>query len=342
MPQFHSRRSALPTEEIDMSGERISDRIVAPVSFWGSLHTSQSNVAARREMAHTDTFSFPPKQKTGNLITSPSMSVQPMNSIETSSNTSLIPRPSTMPLTHAGTEGTAKRPLVIYAPRKAATDAKKTGELSPTGKRLFIRARSGFILTAMMGFLIISLVSLSSAGQGRDGATGLDGVIQFFLSGSDSAVSIDSLRQIAGQEQVSNPGTTNPGSNVNTGDLRQVAYDAAIQCGIPPGYFENQIQQESGFNPNALSPAGAMGIAQFMPATAAGLGLDAWDPVASLYASACHMADLNNMFNGNYAMALGGYNAGPGYVQNAIASCGDAWLSCMPLETQHYVAKIMV
>jgi len=66
------------------------------------------------------------------------------------------------------------------------------------------------------------------------------------------------------------------------GDLQSYARQAAQRNGVDPDIFQRQIQQESGFNPSAQSPAGAQGIAQFMPATAQGMGVDPSDPYASL------------------------------------------------------------
>ena len=69
---------------------------------------------------------------------------------------------------------------------------------------------------------------------------------------------------------------------------------------------------ESNFNPNAVSPAGAQGIAQFMPATAAAYGLrDPFDPVAAIDAQARLMGELLGQF-GSVELALAAYNAGPG------------------------------
>jgi hypothetical protein len=95
-----------------------------------------------------------------------------------------------------------------------------------------------------------------------------------------------------------------------------------------------QIYAESNFNPFAVSPAGAQGIAQFMPGTAAGLGLrNPFDAAASIDAQAHLMHDLLARF-ASVPLALAAYNAGPG----AVAACG-----CVPpyAETQAYVAKIL-
>ncbi len=121
-----------------------------------------------------------------------------------------------------------------------------------------------------------------------------------------------------------------------------IAQQAAINAGIPADYFVRQINQESGFNPNATSPMGAEGIAQFMPSTAAGLGIDPWNPVQALNAAANVMAGYNSKYGGNYAMALAAYNGGSGTVQNAINNCGSAnWMNCLPGETRNYIRVIM-
>jgi len=119
-----------------------------------------------------------------------------------------------------------------------------------------------------------------------------------------------------------------------------IAWQAALNAGIDPNLFTRQINQESGFNPNAVSPAGAEGIAQFMPATAAAMGVNPWDPISALYGAARLMAQLNRQF-GNYAMALAAYNAGPGAVQYAINHGGSNWYYWLPAETRNYVSVIM-
>ena len=90
----------------------------------------------------------------------------------------------------------------------------------------------------------------------------------------------------------------------------------------------------SNFNPNAVSPAGAQGIAQFMPATAIAYGLDdPFDPEQAIEAQATMMGELLAQF-GSVELALAAYNAGPG----AVAGC-----NCIPPypETQAYVVRIM-
>ncbi|GCE14892.1 lytic transglycosylase domain-containing protein [Tengunoibacter tsumagoiensis] len=120
-----------------------------------------------------------------------------------------------------------------------------------------------------------------------------------------------------------------------------VARAAAVRHGISPDLFVRQIQQESGFNPNARSSVGAIGIAQFMPGTAAALGVNPYDPNSALDGAARHMADLSRMYGGDYAKALAAYNAGPGNVNAAVRAGGANWLAYTPGETQHYVHTIM-
>ncbi len=124
-------------------------------------------------------------------------------------------------------------------------------------------------------------------------------------------------------------------------DYPTVARNEAQAAGIPPVLFVRQIQQESGFNPNAVSSAGAIGIAQFMPQTAASLGVNPWNPYAALRAAARLMASYVKWYGGDYAKALAAYNAGSGWVGRAVAHCGVQWRVCLPVETQRYISLIL-
>lgn len=108
------------------------------------------------------------------------------------------------------------------------------------------------------------------------------------------------------------------------------AQAAARQYGIDPAIFVRQIQQESGFNPAAVSSAGALGIAQIMPATARGWHVNPRDPIASLRAAARAMASYVRRY-GSYRNALVAYNAGPGAVGRGT----------LPAETQNYISSIL-
>ncbi len=109
---------------------------------------------------------------------------------------------------------------------------------------------------------------------------------------------------------------------------------AAQRWNVGAALLAAQLYAESNFNPFAQSPAGAQGIAQFMPATARAMGLrNPFDPAAAIDAQAHLMHDLLRQF-GSVPLALAAYNAGPGAVQR----CG-----CIPPfpETRGYVARIL-
>jgi hypothetical protein len=108
---------------------------------------------------------------------------------------------------------------------------------------------------------------------------------------------------------------------------------AAVDNGLPIELFTRLIWQESRFNPNAVSPKGALGIAQFMPRTAAGRGLaDPLEPLTALRESASYLAELRTTFKGNLGLAAAAYNAGPGRVEGWLAGRRS-----LPDETRAYV-----
>lgn len=136
----------------------------------------------------------------------------------------------------------------------------------------------------------------------------------------------------------------NPAMTVSTQAVPNSSYVAIAQqdartAGINPTMFVKQINQESGFNQYAVSSAGAIGIAQFMPSTAASMGFDPHDPVASLKEAALLDAENISRF-GSESKALAAYNAGAGAVDQAVNQCGGAWQSCLPAETQNYIGSI--
>ena len=116
-------------------------------------------------------------------------------------------------------------------------------------------------------------------------------------------------------------------------DYRQAAIDAARKYGIDPDMFVRLIQQESSFRPNVVSPKGAIGLGQLMPATAQELGVDPRDPLQNLEGAAKYFSQQLKRF-GSPELALAAYNAGPTRV---------ARLGRVPniAETQNYVKTIL-
>ena len=110
---------------------------------------------------------------------------------------------------------------------------------------------------------------------------------------------------------------------------------AALRHNVPMDLLAAQLYAESDFNPFARSPAGAEGIAQFMPGTARAYGLrDPFDADQAIDAQARLMRDLLDRFGGKVALALAAYNAGPGAVERYGGVPPYA-------ETRGYVAKIL-
>jgi hypothetical protein len=116
-------------------------------------------------------------------------------------------------------------------------------------------------------------------------------------------------------------------------DYRQAARDAARKYGIDPEMFLRLIQQESSFRPDVVSPKGAIGLGQLMPATAQELGVDPTDPMQNLEGAAKYLSQQLKRF-GSPELALAAYNAGPTRV---------AKLGRVPniAETQNYVKTIL-
>ena len=117
------------------------------------------------------------------------------------------------------------------------------------------------------------------------------------------------------------------------GKFLTLAKAAARQHNIPEDLFLRLVQQESGWNQGAVSPKGAVGLAQLMPGTAARLGVDATDPQQNLEGGARYLAMMYKRF-GSWRLALAAYNAGPGAVEQYGGIPPFA-------ETKGYVAAIL-
>lgn len=136
--------------------------------------------------------------------------------------------------------------------------------------------------------------------------------------------------------------TEAPTKVIDQAVLRAYARNAAVANGIDANIFERQINAESAFDPNAVSTAGAVGIAQLLPSWHP--DVDATDPFASLdYAARLMRGYLNHL--GSYRLALVAYNAGPA----RLTPGNPAYLPLATLlsdsfgggETKRYVARIL-
>jgi soluble lytic murein transglycosylase-like protein len=115
---------------------------------------------------------------------------------------------------------------------------------------------------------------------------------------------------------------------------RLVSANAAT-WNVDPALIKAIIANESGFNANATSGAGAQGLMQLMPGTAAGLGVsDAYDPVQNVWGGTRYIRGLLDRFSGNLPLAVAAYNAGPGAVEKYNGVPPYA-------ETQNYVQNVL-
>ena len=167
------------------------------------------------------------------------------------------------------------------------------------------------------------------------------------VTGQATATASTDAPSFASQLAAAQSGATGAGGSVSTaatgttlGGGTPSAYDAQITAaatkyGLDPALLKGLIRQESNFDPDAKSGAGATGLTQLMPGTAAGLGVtDATDPAQAIDGGAKYLKAQLDRFGGDASKALAAYNAGPG----AVAKYGG-----VPpyAETQHYVTKVL-
>jgi hypothetical protein len=126
-----------------------------------------------------------------------------------------------------------------------------------------------------------------------------------------------------------------PARKLTRGDVCNAIVSAARANDLPVSFFANLIWQESNFDSVSISPAGAQGIAQFMPRTAFESGLmNPFEPIHALFTAGELLRKLNGQF-GNLGLAAAAYNAGPKRVNDWLGRRGE-----LPGETRSYVRKI--
>jgi hypothetical protein len=131
-------------------------------------------------------------------------------------------------------------------------------------------------------------------------------------------------------QELSAPPPTPPRSN----EPKDMIREAALRAGLPPEFVASVAKVESAMRPGAVSPKGAIGVMQLMPATAKSLGADPHDVRQNIDAGARLLRDLLIKYDGDVVKALSAYNAGPG----AVAK----YQGLPPYdETRRYVNKVI-
>ena len=192
---------------------------------------------------------------------------------------------------------------------------------------------AGLVSLPVVASADIALLSTGAimkvSGQRAEGET----VVLLLKGGGEVGVPAAMLRGIvpdAGLEEL--PAAAEVTSPL---DLARLATEAARRHGLDPALVMAVIGVESGFQPQAVSPKGAKGLMQLMPATARDLGVaDPLDPVANLDGGSRYLSSLVARYDGDLTKALAAYNAGMG----AVARHGG-----VPpyAETRNYVRKIL-
>jgi soluble lytic murein transglycosylase-like protein len=133
-------------------------------------------------------------------------------------------------------------------------------------------------------------------------------------------------------QQAARSGSSTAGSPTS---FESIIQQASARYNVDPRLVKAVIRAESNFNPQAISSAGAQGLMQLMPATAAGLGVrDPLDPAQNIDGGVRLLRQLLDRYDGNVAFALAAYNAGPGAV--------DRFGGIPPYrETQIYVPRVL-
>jgi soluble lytic murein transglycosylase-like protein len=135
-------------------------------------------------------------------------------------------------------------------------------------------------------------------------------------------------------ERAPAPSAKRPTTSARAAGYRPYVTQAAQDYDVSPALIDAIAHVESRYNQAAVSPARARGIMQLMPGTARDLSVDSNDPVANIRGGTAYLRMLLNRFDGDVALTVAAYNAGPG----AVSRC-----RCIPRypETVAYVAQVL-
>ncbi|HZG84668.1 lytic transglycosylase domain-containing protein [Paenibacillus sp.] len=230
------------------------------------------------------------------------------------------------------------------------------GERRLNGMSMGMEAIDPKLISAWLRTQFISSTDVTSAslggGQGAEGGADFAALLQLMTatsgngtaveepSGSAAQFGLEALTASVPLGRYATAGESKPDTGVE-----EMIREASAAYGVDPSLVRAVVRVESGYDPNAVSPAGAKGLMQLMDATARSLGVtDSFDPVQNVNGGTRYLSYLLTKYNGSEAVALAAYNAGPGRIDR-LGIKTDADLSMamerLPKETQAYIRKVL-
>ena len=200
---------------------------------------------------------------------------------------------------------------------KAGFDAALSAAESPPGSGSAARS-AGALASALRLELLRSVATLGDDSE-------------------DDAPGLSALEQALAPQSAAPPAALPAAATVNAyrqeDGLEGIIARASQRYQVSPQLIRAVIRAESGFNPQAISKAGARGLMQLMPATAAEMGVsDPFDAEQNVMGGTRYLRRLLDKYNGRLDSALAAYNWGPGHVDRQTAS--------LPQETRNYISRI--